>query len=81
MTNKNDEAQNTIAKLRETMIHSFSEKEHYELLQKKYYLENELSEANQKASLAEKEVFMYKVNNSKLFEQNTKLMIALANSK
>jgi hypothetical protein len=63
------------------MIHSFSEKENNELLQKKYYLENELSEANQKASLAEEEVFMYKVNNSKLSEQNTKLMIALVNSK
>jgi hypothetical protein len=81
LTSKNDEAQNTIAKLRETMRQSFSEKEHNELLQKKYYLENEVSEANQKASLAEEEVFMYKVNNSKLSEQNTKLMIALANSK
>ena len=63
------------------MIHSFSEKQHNELLQKKYYHENELSEANQKASLTEEEIFMYKVNNSKLSEQNTKLMIALVNSK
>ena len=35
LTSKNDEAQNTIAKLRETMRQSFSEKEHNELLQKK----------------------------------------------
>jgi NADH/NAD ratio-sensing transcriptional regulator Rex len=33
LTNKNDEAQNTIEKLCETMRHSFSEKEHKELLQ------------------------------------------------
>ena len=64
----------------ETMRHSFSEKVHNELLQKKHYLENELSEANQKASIAEEEVFMYKVNISKLSVQNTKLMVALANS-
>ena len=38
LTNKNDEAQNTIAKLRETMIHSFSVKEHNELLQKSIIL-------------------------------------------
>jgi hypothetical protein len=37
-----------------------------------------LSEANQKASLTEEEVFMYKVNNSKLSEQNTNLIVALA---
>ena len=80
LTNKNDEAQNTIEKLRETMRHSFSEKVNNELLQKKYYLENELSKANQKASIAEEEVFMYMLNNSKLSEQNTKLIVALANS-
>jgi hypothetical protein len=59
---------------------SFSEKVHDELLQKKHYLKNELSEANQKASIAEVEVFMYKVNITKLSVQNTKLMVALANS-
>ena len=40
LTNKNDEAQNTIEKVRETMKHSFSEMVHNELCQKKYYLEN-----------------------------------------
>jgi hypothetical protein len=61
-TNKNDEVQNTIEKLRETIRHSFSEKVHNELLQKNYYIGNELSEANQKATIAEEEFFMYKVN-------------------
>ena len=58
LTNKNDDAQNTIAKLRKTMRHSFSVKEYNALLQKKYNLENELSGANEKASLAEEEVLM-----------------------
>jgi chromosome segregation ATPase len=80
LTNKNDEAQNIIEKLRETMRRSFSEKVHDELLQKKLHLENELAEANQKASIAEEEVFMYKVNIFKLSVQNIKLMVALANS-
>ena len=53
LTNKNDDAQNTIAKLREMKRHSFSETEHNALPKKTYYLENELSDANQKASLNE----------------------------
>ena len=81
LTNKNEESQKTITKLRETLRFSFREQEHNKLLQEKYHLENQLQEAEQKASLAEDEVFTYEEKNPKLSELNTKLMIALNNSK
>ena len=80
LTNKNEESQKTIIKLRETLRFSFPEKEHNKLLQEKYHLENKLHEADQKAILAEDEVFTYEEKNTKLSELNTKLMIALNNS-
>ena len=40
-----------------------------------------MQEADQKASIAENEVFTYVEKNTKLSELNTKLMIALNNSK
>ena len=81
LTIKNEESQKTITNLRETLRFSFPEKEHNKLLQVKYHLENKLQEADQKANLAEDEVFTYEEKNTKLSELNTKLMIALNNSK
>ena len=71
LTNKNEESQKTITKLRETLRFSFPEKEHNKLLQEKYHLENKLQEADQKASLAEDEVFTFEEKNKKLSELNT----------
>ena len=48
---------------------------------KRYHLEEELSDANEKAGLAQEEVSLYKVKNSKLSEQNVKVMASLTNSK
>jgi hypothetical protein len=81
LTNKNEESQKTITKLRETLRFSFPKKEHNKLLQEKYHLENKVQEADQNASLAEDEVITYVEKNTKLSELNTKLMIALNNSK
>ena len=68
--------------LQSFLRHSLHEKEHNELLQKqKYPLEEELSDANERAGLAQEEVSLYKVKNSKLSEQNVKLMASLTNSK
>ena len=81
LTNKNEESQKTIIKLRETLRFSFPEKEHNKLLQEKYHLENKLQEADQKASLAEDEVFMLKEQNTKMSVRERELMVALNNSK
>ena len=52
-------AQNT----RETLRHSLPKEEHSALLQKEPNLENKLSKAIEKASIAEEEAFMYNVKN------------------
>ena len=48
---------------------------------KKYHLEEVLSDANEQDRLAQEEVSLYKVKNSKLSEQIVKLMASLTNSK
>jgi hypothetical protein len=55
---KTDESLKIITELREALKFSFPEKEYNKLLQVKYHLENQLQEADQKASLADDEVFM-----------------------
>jgi hypothetical protein len=68
LTKKTDGSLKTITELREALKFSFPENEYNKLLQEKYHLENQLQEANQRASLAEDEVFMLK-------EQNTKMSV------
>ena len=78
LTNKTQESLKTITKLRATTI---PEEEYTRILQQKYHLEDKLQEANDKASIAEDEVFTYKEKNKKLSKDITNLMVLLNNSK
>ena len=77
LTNKTNESLKTIAKLRETTI---PEVEYNKILQQNYHLKDQLLEADERATIAEDEIFTFKEQNAKLSKQVTKLMIALNNS-
>ena len=77
LTNKTNESLKTIAKLRETTI---PEAEYNKILQQNYHLKDQLLEADERATIAEDEIFTFKEQNAKLSKQVTKLMIALNNS-
>ena len=55
--------------------------EYNKILQQKYRLENQLEEADCKATIAEDEVHTHKEKNKKLSKEITKLMVLLNNSK
>jgi DNA-directed RNA polymerase delta subunit len=77
LTNKTNESLKTISKLRETTI---PEADYNKILQQNYHLKDQLLEADERATLAEDEIFTFKEQNAKLSKQVTKLMIALNNS-
>ena len=77
LTKKTNESLKAITKLRETSI---PEADYNKMLQQNYYLKEQLLEADERANIAEEEIFTFKEQNAKLSNQVTKLMIALNNS-
>ena len=77
LTKKTNESLKAITKLRETSI---PEADYNKMLQQNYHLKEQLLEADERANIAEEEIFTFKEQNAKLSNQVTKLMIALNNS-
>ena len=78
LTKKSEESLKTITKLRATTIPL---EKYDKAFQQRHHLENELKETQDRASLGEDEVAIYKVKNKKLSKEITTLMFLLNNSK
>ena len=66
LKNKTNESLKPISKLRETTI---PEENYNKILQQSYHLKDQLLEADERATLAEDEIFTFKEQNAKLSKQ------------
>ena len=78
LTKKSEESLKTITKLHATTIPL---DKYDKALQQRHHLDNELKEAQDRVSLGEDEVAIYKEKNNKLSKEITTLMLLLNNSK